>query len=428
MAKKKWAETKVNEIKPKYINKILDVPSDGIPCYLIGTVFAEMKYKADVLRDVELAVQGHSNIGKKDDSSLNKIEQLRSQSYCDPQTDDFWLEDDSGRILISGDVLDRSILVTGIIVGLLGIEVEAGVFHAVDIVYPEYAPQRALKTTENDIGKLLICSGFNINEETQRGQLELLKEWVSGHLGDPRVNDLSQMLVAGNIIKATGKKNQQSEQQKSKNKYTEQFVSSYDRDAMIYADSFLENMCHSIPVTIMPGENDVVELSLPKQPIHHSLFRNSSTRTNFNILTNPSFFEIGDKRILSTSGETINDLMKYIIPNLKVEDVELGDSIAIDSRLRLIEDSLLWQHIAPTCPDTLWCYPFENNDPFVLKETPHVYIVGNQPKFETSLVELYNNQDEKITVRIISVPEFSETNQCILLDLETLECQIVDLS
>lgn len=34
----------------------------------------------------------------------------------------------------------------------------------------------------------------------------------------------------------------------------------------------------------------------------------------------------------------------------------------------------------------LVCYPFFDKDPFVLSEAPHVYFIGNQPKFETKIL------------------------------------------
>lgn len=426
MAQTKWGKTSVNGNQPKYVNKILDVPAAS-PCFVIGTVFAEMKFKPDVLREVELSVQGHSEVGKADISKLNKIQQLRNECYSDPSSDEFWLEDESGRILITGDVLEKSILVTGIIVGFLGMEVESGVFHAVDIAYPEYSPQMPINEEfHNNDGKLLLCSGLNINESSDRSKYEILKNWISGDLGDPRSSEISQLLIAGNIIKASSS-DQVKVSKSVKNKYSEQFTSQYNKEAMLYADKLFENLCHTIPVTILPGESDVVEMGLPKQPIHHSLFHNASARNNFNRLTDPTWLNVNGLRILTTAGENINDLVKYLIPNLKVE-TEIDESISLDSRLRLIEDSLLWQIIAPTAPDTLWCYPFEENDPFTLTETPHVYIIGNQPKFETSLVELKNKIGESITVRIISLPEFNETGQCVLLDLESLDCNVVDFS
>ena len=37
-----------------------------------------------------------------------------------------------------------------------------------------------------------------------------------------------------------------------------------------------------------------------------------------------------------------------------------------------------WGHLAPTCPDTIGCFPYYEQDPFVLDTLPDVFIVGNQ--------------------------------------------------
>jgi DNA polymerase delta subunit 2 len=96
--------------------------------------------------------------------------------------------------------------------------------------------------------------------------------------------------------------------------------------------------------------------------------------------------------ILTTGGQTIDDIFKYL-PST--------------SRLAMAKRTLEWRHIAPTAPDTLcklpnlipiapdkttWkahsigIYPFPDQDPFILKARPDIYIVGNQPEFETALV------------------------------------------
>lgn len=108
----------------------------------------------------------------------------------------------------------------------------------------------------------------------------------------------------------------------------------------------------------------------------------------------------------------------------------------------MAERTLEWSHIAPTCPDTLCtfarvascfcrspsfshpgCYPFSDRDPFILQQTPHVYFVGNQPKFETRLIEGEDGQ----RTRIILVPKFSRTGEVVLVNSATLECRVVVL-
>lgn len=57
------------------------------------------------------------------------------------------------------------------------------------------------------------------------------------------------------------------------------------------------------------------------------------------------------------------------------------------ARLAVLESMLRWRHMAPTAPDTLACYPFADNDPFILHKCPHVFFAGNQPAFETRLLQ-----------------------------------------
>jgi len=81
-----------------------------------------------------------------------------------------------------------------------------------------------------------------------------------------------------------------------------------------------------------------------------------------------------------------------------------------------MEKTLEWRHLAPTAPDTLACYPFCDDDPFVLPSLPHVYFVGNQPAFATSLLE----GREGGRVRVVCVPSFAETGTVVLLELNFL--------
>lgn len=66
------------------------------------------------------------------------------------------------------------------------------------------------------------------------------------------------------------------------------------------------------------------------------------------------------------------------------------------------------------------CYPFQENDPFVIEECPHVFFVGNQPKFDSTVLD-YEGQ----SVRLIAVPKFKETGEVVLLDTDTLEVEVL---
>ncbi|GBF91209.1 DNA polymerase delta small subunit [Raphidocelis subcapitata] len=90
--------------------------------------------------------------------------------------------------------------------------------------------------------------------------------------------------------------------------------------------------------------------------------------------------------------------------------------------LDLMECTLRWRHLAPTAPDTLTCYPFVSSDPFVLEECPHAYVVGNQPEFATRVI---TDPTGGQTVRLVAVPSFAATGSIVLLNLRTLQCQLM---
>src|SRR5207237_1358529 len=85
------------------------------------------------------------------------------------------------------------------------------------------------------------------------------------------------------------------------------------------------------------------------------------------------------------------------------------------------------------------CYPFHNEDPFILRACPHIFFAGNQPKFKTAVVEAESTfrlngsdaerqdvgDDNNARVRLLSLPRFHETGELILVDKETLEVEVV---
>jgi DNA polymerase delta subunit 2 len=88
----------------------------------------------------------------------------------------------------------------------------------------------------------------------------------------------------------------------------------------------------------------------------------------------------------------------------------------------------------------LGCYPFQNDDPFILRACPHIFFAGNQPEFKTAVVEAEStfrlngtdtdmpdagNDNNKARVRLLSLPKFHETKELILVDTETLEVEVV---
>jgi DNA polymerase delta subunit 2 len=92
--------------------------------------------------------------------------------------------------------------------------------------------------------------------------------------------------------------------------------------------------------------------------------------------------------------------------------------------LDLLESTLRWGHLAPTAPDSLPCYPMNEDEPFVLSAAPHIYFAANQTEFRTRLVQGEQGQ----RVRLVLVPKFSTSNTAVLVNLDTLECEPVHFS
>lgn len=78
------------------------------------------------------------------------------------------------------------------------------------------------------------------------------------------------------------------------------------------------------------------------------------------------------------------------------------------------------------------CYPYYHTDPFLIEgELPHVYFAGNQLHLQSKLIEHERHQtenddmDDSVARKtlLISIPKFSETGICVLINLRTLDVE-----
>lgn len=172
--------------------------------------------------------------------------------------------------------------------------------------------------------------------------------------------------------------------------------------------SHLVPLSASIPIVLMPGATDPASAALPQQAVHRAILQGASrwngsstaedkvkkeasagsANTNrqavggIELYNNPSWVQFGQVKILATSGQNLDDIMKYIPPSIVSEDdpdlastqsdlpetsqASAGRQIdaangqgssdiapEVEDRLNAACRLLDFGHIAPTAPDTL---------------------------------------------------------------------------
>jgi len=371
------------------VDQILKAP-EGEKTVVICTLFKSMKLKPSMLRDYQ--------------SGTGVVTQEKLENYC-AEDDTIILEDTSGRIPLSDTkVLGVDDIVTGLVVALLGIYAN-GSFVADEVLWPGLAPQPPLPAIEGD-KYVAIISGLGFGGEGEAGAdalaVQMMVDYIAGHLGGSQdiahAASVVRVIVAGNSFApiAPGGSTQSGS---SKDLTT----------AARELDAALVQLCSAVPVDIMAGAEDPAQRMMPQQPMYRCLFPNSSKLRSLSAVTNPYDASIEGVSFFGTSGQNVDDLWLYT----KNEEVD---------RVQMLENTLHWRHCAPTIPDTLACYPYKSEDPFLLTETPHVYFAANQPEFGDRLVR---DEVGNVSSRVIEVPSFAATSTVVLLNLRTLECEPV---
>ncbi|KAK6941918.1 DNA polymerase delta subunit, OB-fold domain [Dillenia turbinata] len=324
-------------------------------CIIVGTLYKHMKLKPTILDEYS--------------KERSVVPLVKPHNFMQPD-DHLVLEDESGRVKLGGTVILPS----------------------------KYVRRRQI---------CCFVSGIRVGSNMSNPlQFQLLVDHITGHLGDVKVKlrieqersiavQIVHVVIAGNSVEIpNGLLNGQNLGSK------EQSTLSLPIKEL---DILLTQIVAGLSVDIMPGPADPANFSLPQQPLHGCLFPGSSAYKTFRSCTNPHSFDLDDIRFLETSGQNIDDLVKYSEATYKLE---------------FMERTLRWRHLAPTAPNTLGCYPFIDRDPFLLDTCPHVYFNGNQNRYKTRLL----TGPEGRSVRLISIPNFCEAGVAVVLNMRNLEC------
>ncbi|KAH8633868.1 DNA polymerase subunit delta-2 [Alternaria alternata] len=353
--------------------------------------------------------------------------------------DEMMLEDESGRLRVTGEPL-RQHFVTGCILAALGTEEADGTFMVIATQCADL-PRQPPRWERDDVvlskekkkaakreraGKLAIVSGLELTgADDDEVSLDLLVEYLTGEAADPATqaesSKITRLVIAGGSL-AKGSPILSREDFAAKKSAARHYgydASSYNAAPTTRLDEFLCEILPSLPITMLPGASDPSNVALPQQPLHPALFpktrlyaeppiETNTTLNGFDAVTNPWLGDIDGYRVLGTGGQTVKDLLKYVNRVKSIDAMEM---------------MLRWRCVAPTAPDTLWCYPFQDDDPLMLKECPHMYIAGCQKKFEKKVIEGPAGQK----VLLISVPKFRTSGKIVLVDMESWDVEVVRL-
>jgi DNA polymerase delta subunit 2 len=370
IGEEEWADFEIAGERAQRVERVLDV-RQGQLCWVVGTIYMDMPLKPNILEDIS---KEHWIAGPPP----------RQSYFASDGSTQVMLEDESGRLRLSGVMLQNNLLVTGVIVAVLGTETANGDFDVLDMLTPNLAPQpqrweRDDTEAEDDNKmnmdrpevtgkKIALISGLEISGiEADTLNLSLLTEFLLGEaLGSEdqsSATQISRLIIAGNSISSDVIPNQPNgaleDGKKAASKKYGYDAATYNPTPTAHLDRFLSELLPSIPITIMSGEHDPANSALPQQGIHSAMFPHSrayaSTNVNdpedeepgwFDSVTNPWDGDVEGWRFMGNSGQPVDDILKYI---------ELGgpDGHGAEGRLEVMESMLRWRCCAPTAPDTL---------------------------------------------------------------------------
>ncbi|KHJ40084.1 DNA polymerase epsilon subunit B [Trichuris suis] len=258
---------------------------------------------------------------------------------------------------------------------------------------------------------LLVCGLRFDTEEGKNAEVQILRHhllnWLLGNYGgreeQEKVARVVRVIIAGNSVMAKKPGGRNCFSQVAK--YLSKKMIHPSVEAASSLDIFLKQLANYIPVDLMPGETDPTNNLLPQQALHSCMFRKACRLPNFNRVTNPYCVSICGITFLGTSGQNIDDLSKHSVTS---------------DRILVMLNTLKWGHLCPTMPDTLGCYPYENDDPFIIKQLPHVYFAANQPTFASSFCVVPRVTQSNTRVRLLSLPSFCESGCAALVNLRNL--------
>ena len=451
------------------VERIIEV-KEGALSILVGTIVKEMDPKRrPPVKSTYTDASAKTFLFPSEDKKAEKQEPLRSFMFDKEKGDALHLEDESGRVELKSDAdggdeannansLDPNKVATGVVAAVVGkVDSGTGVMHVHSIHFAGPPPVEKVSTKEGLRGAsidneekndpiLLLVSGLGCGSDSPTdaetgASLSLRREMLLEYLTDPQLGDSSsicRVVVAGGGITAAVDTAEDKENTKkaSSNNATKTKSGKYDSTANITfslgeLDAYITEILSSgIPVDYIPGWNDPTNANWPQRPLHSCLLPKSVGFVDmFRRSTNPYESDCNGVKVLGSDGLNVADLRRFLPKNC--DEVNDGNEVKVtpSSSIDALHQTLNISHMAPTGPDSLPTFPSSETDPFVMTSRPAVYFVGNCDEFEARLVgekgETIDTAAGDGATRLVCIPSFASTGEVVLVNLKTLECDVV---
>ncbi|CAD2217316.1 DNA polymerase delta subunit 2 [Angomonas deanei] len=403
--------------------RVLELPP-GVPSTCVGVLYKEMKllphfldeYQRELVRidaggddddDMEEAIAEEDvgqNIGEEVLDTTATREQaatMEHYSACHAQ-DEVYLEDDSGRVLLSGINAER--FSTGIVLGVYGTLHANGVFEILSYTFSGLESlyvDRPVPANKDPCYVAVVC-GLEVgipdsdNPAALHGRLsvEMLIDFLGGRLGDEKLlnlsKNISRLVIGGNSIAPTDELRLKKKLRLDPSDHIRlnddkaQLGIVTSARLMKEFDQVLSRLAAAVEVELLPGDNDMSDAFFPQQPLHPILLPTAAKQSSVHLVTNPFEFVAQNGTTTESSGATDPSLCGvrfFVSAGQNINDV--AGETKYEKRVDVFELVLQSGCMCPTAPNTLFSYPFKDKDPFLFNSAPHCFIACDQPQFET---------------------------------------------
>ena len=138
--------------------------------------------------------------------SKKEEKEVAVKNFCS-DSDTLELEDNSGRITLSGSCLPVDQLVSGIAIGIKGSIDETGAFQVDEVCYPDLPPQSPanMATSDDDVRYAVLISDLQIGDAgVNQLRIQLLFDFLSSLAGGSFEREMNsnivRIIIAGNSL------------------------------------------------------------------------------------------------------------------------------------------------------------------------------------------------------------------------------------